>query len=178
MVWTGNCDPRCHGCKGPTNGECTGPNFVCVPNASDVGGNCVCDDEWTGPDCSYFKGACASTCHGCHGPLASHCEYCVEHAYKDLNNNDECTCDDLWNGPKCQFPYAVCNIVCKTCDRTDDVDDCLTCYDGYFKNASTKLCELCDVNCKTCTSGTGAYNECVTCHDGFFLESGECKACA
>ena len=77
----GSCDPKCNGCTGPSSGDC----IECTANSSrDSYGNCVCDRQWTGDDCSIFSGICNPLCKdSCTGPLASNCISCIENATWD-----------------------------------------------------------------------------------------------
>ena len=52
IAFSFECDPKCYGsCTGPTAYDC---NF-CVHRAHrNIDGECVCDDYWTGKDCSTF----------------------------------------------------------------------------------------------------------------------------
>ncbi|CAF4186911.1 unnamed protein product [Rotaria sp. Silwood2] len=60
---------------------------------------CICDNNWTGEDCSQPK--CNIDC-GIHGQCS-------------MNNKDKCQCDDGWTGENCT--KKICSKLCKQCDN-------------------------------------------------------------
>jgi hypothetical protein len=75
---------------------------------------CVCDPGWVGEECTEYTGECDPKCeHGCHGPLASDCHFCVEHAAR--NTEGFCECIENWSGDDCTIPGYTCHDSCHTC---------------------------------------------------------------
>ena len=101
------CDPKCYGgCKGPSSYDCN----YCINRAHRTySGECICDDNWSGPDCSIFTdeyNECHARCVKCTSPSAFECTECVEHAH--LNDYGSCICNEGWSGLDCELenPYS------------------------------------------------------------------------
>jgi hypothetical protein len=60
---------------------------------------CICDNHWTGNDCSQVK--CNIDC-GLHGKCT-------------IDNKNKCQCDEGWIGDNCQ--KKTCSKLCKQCDN-------------------------------------------------------------
>ena len=176
--YDGECDCKCdYSCHGPTAHDCNS----CVANAvrdndADYGldQECVCDQWWTGDDCSIYRGPCASTCHGCSGPNADECEDCVANAYYEADGT--CRCRDEWMGSDCTQKRADCHETCEIC-LTPNLNECIVCKDGF--TLINGYCVPCADCCATCEPANGtAANQCLSCHPGFGLDgNGQCKAC-
>ena len=169
-IYIGPCHPSCFdsgGCNGPTASDC----ITCFPNATrDEFGNCICDQYWTGRDCSKYAGPCNDKCFGCHGPKDSDCELCATNAY--LNGNEQCVCLEEWGGPQCREYIGTCNATCETCRGPLDTD-CEYCvehavWDGYGRcvceyswsgETCTDYVGKCDAICYGCNGPTAS--DCV-----------------
>jgi hypothetical protein len=98
----GYCSPKCSLIPGYCTGRTASDCSVCTTHAAkNTDGVCVCEDYWSGPDCSVRAeyATCAEVCSGCRGPLASDCTSCVPHA--TLNLSGHCVCDSSWTGDDC-----------------------------------------------------------------------------
>ncbi|CAF0873274.1 unnamed protein product [Rotaria sordida] len=102
---------------------------------------CICDNNWTGEDCSQPK--CNIDC-GIHGKCS-------------MNNKDKCQCDDGWIGENCM--KKICSRLCKQCDNNGT---CL-CQNGY----TGRYCQIdaCPNNCNG--HGECKINKCI-CHTNWF----------
>eukprot|EP01022_Parablepharisma_sp_SALTPOND_P020107 TRINITY_DN356_c0_g1_i6.p1 TRINITY_DN356_c0_g1~~TRINITY_DN356_c0_g1_i6.p1 ORF type:complete len:1096 (+),score=69.50 TRINITY_DN356_c0_g1_i6:1905-5192(+) len=102
---------------------------------------------------------CTSGCAKCTGPKKSECSECKTGFLKSEYNCEKCI-----EG-------------CKDCSTKKG--ECVTCYDGYYKDTTdNNKCKLCEsgANCKTCTTGTG----CESCEDGKYKDTADgnkCKPC-
>lgn len=69
--YRGKCHPICQGmCNGPSNNDwinCLGLNEHAELNP---GGECVCQENWTGSVCELFNGSWHVSCLGCSGPTS------------------------------------------------------------------------------------------------------------
>jgi hypothetical protein len=121
-VYVGTCDRRCSGvfgnqtrpntCYGPSNSDC----FACSEHAhyDHISGACVCDDFWSGVDCSIWEGPCDARCTGlCLGPGNTDCVACVPNASMTLG---ACLCDVGWTVlDDCTGYSADCGPTCQQC---------------------------------------------------------------
>ncbi|CAF4023410.1 unnamed protein product, partial [Adineta steineri] len=107
---------------------------------------CICDNNWTGENCSQLK--CNIDC-GIHGKCTN-------------DNKDQCQCDKGWTGENCM--KKICSHLCKNCD---DNGICL-CENGF----SGRYCQIdaCSNNCNG--HGECKMNKCI-CHTNWF--GSECQ---
>ena len=133
-VYTGKCHELCDGeCFGPSATDCV----QCVPHSvRDFNGTCICEDYWTGDDCSVrlYLGTCSPKCnqiYGCTGPEAQDCVRCVDNASRDAYGH--CTCDDGWINENCNFYSNSCHPKCNGCTGPDACD-CMSCVDHAAEN--------------------------------------------
>ncbi|CAG9332943.1 unnamed protein product [Blepharisma stoltei] len=130
-------------------------------------GNSNCGCQW----CTEL-GACLSTC-------------AYNEAYNKESNSCESCPQDCKNGCKTSSACSICNnYLCSSCSNveadgcrvcttnaegyiTDDNNSDCRCYNGYYGNPSSLICESCFSKCTTCT---GAYaNACTACKDNWYL---------
>jgi proprotein convertase subtilisin/kexin type 5 len=120
-----------------------------------------CNENYT-----YTNGQCEFNCY-------SSCETCLEKSIDDTNQ--KCiTC-------KSSFPFLynnncldICpdktyenNYKCIDCDESCfscDITGCKNCYEGFYVNNDSHICEQCHENCQTCYNGGNAINNnCIKC---------------
>ena len=132
-----------------------------------------CKDNYT-----YTNGQCEFNCY-------SSCETCLE---KSINDTDQkcITC-------KTSFPFLynsncldVCpnktyenNYKCIDCDESClscDITGCKNCYEGFYVNNDSHICEKCHENCETCyNGGNDMNNNCIKCkNENDTLVDGTC----
>ena len=114
--YSGTCDPKCNGCRGPNNSDCLDCTENTNNSAAILDGVCKCMDGWNGTACDLWTRACFPTCQVCTGPKRMDCRICAEHAIRDIEvGNDEidglCYCMDDWSSK------ADCSVYSGPCDR-------------------------------------------------------------
>ena len=140
-TYTGECDPICYGCTGGTAQDCK----YCIENATkDEYGDCHCDWQWSGADCSIFhyQGTCHPICVGCNGPTEADCVECNQHAFK--NHMNTCQCDAYWAGDDCgTYVYSgKCHDLCDGECFGPSATDCVQCVPHSVRDYNgTCICE-------------------------------------
>ena len=145
-AYDGGCSDKCWDCLGPTDADCT----YCVDHASrnyDEVPRCVCDPNWYGEGCKFYKdqpyatpsGDCDPKCMGgCTGPTSSDCVRCVEGAH--LDQFGACVCNLYYGGIACDFPVDHnCDHRCYGGCSGHSNYDCVAC----VNNASRTLYGAC-----------------------------------
>ncbi len=124
----------------------------CSGNGSCFDGSCLCEEGWTGADCSIPE-----TADPCDGITCSNNGICI---------SGDCLCDDGWTGADCSTPVAdACDGV--TCSGNGTcVSGVCECNLGYVgTDCSIKLTSLIagtwNVD-ESCTTGTDAYTSTIT----------------
>ncbi|EAS01190.2 LA domain protein (macronuclear) [Tetrahymena thermophila SB210] len=194
------CSNLCKTCDGLT-GLCTS----CLDGYSLISGQCQL--------CQFPCSTCASgnvnLCLSCSGnyyldTILNICSIC---------SNNCVSCVSQSNCSKCQNGYILdannqciaCSQTCKTC--SNQFNQCLSCFDGYYFDNLNKVCSPCIPGCKQCNNLTSCNvgqcfdpyfydttsqtclqcspqclsctgnNNCTTCEDGYVLISGSCVQC-
>ncbi|KAL4450910.1 hypothetical protein ABPG74_011752 [Tetrahymena malaccensis] len=194
------CSSTCKTCDGSTNlctscldgyslisGQCQLCQFPCQTCASGNTNSCLSCPS------NYYLDATQNTCNIC----SNNCVNCV----------NQLTCS------QCQSGYildannqcVICDQTCKTC--SNQVNQCTSCFDGYYLNTSTNNCSPCITGCKQCNNSTSCNigqcinpyfydantqtcqscspqclncnnsSDCTSCEDGYVLISGSCTQC-
>ncbi|KAL4468978.1 hypothetical protein ABPG73_019746 [Tetrahymena malaccensis] len=126
---------------------------------------------------------CDSTCQTCSKPYDSNsCTSCNDGFFLDGTRCKSCSspcqkCDTL--STKClsctsNYSYDSsnfkcnpnCHISCKSCSLPNDMNSCLSCYEGAFLNGSQ--CQQCTSPCKTCDQQS---NRCQSCSENYSLDN-------
>eukprot|EP01135_Chromosphaera_perkinsii_P009842 Nk52_evm25s1916 gene=Nk52_evmTU25s1916 len=100
---------------------------ACTSHGTCVGGRCLCDEFWTGPDCSiptcgadksgmYLpcsgSGQCDTRSYSClcdnphTGNLCNACRSSIDCLNGGLCEDGKCKCTELFGGPLCQYHYV------------------------------------------------------------------------
>lgn len=90
-----------------------------------VSGKCVCDDGYSGSDCSIV---CALTCKTCSGSAATQCLTCYSHATKNISGACECDSQFTLDVPtqRCLAAFS-CHPTCATCSGAGS-EECTGCH--------------------------------------------------
>ena len=147
IIGTYKCHVSCMTCTGPKNTDCT----ECYPQASMVGGLCTCNDN-------YFEVVVASPC------MTYPCTVC-QPCFPGCN---KCTSNAANACLSCSTGYFKNVLVQNNC-----VD---ICPDGYYGDTSTKQCELCDIDCVTCSGGKNICTSCAYMKNGNSCIPPYCKS--
>lgn len=144
---------------------------------------CVCNDGYSGVDCSIN---CSSRCRSCTGVAATQCSTCYSNAHTDTTG--ACVCDDTYafSSSAQTCVKIVCHSTCGTCVGTTS-NSCTSCHSnatlsplgacecdaGHFLT-STMRCEACDLKCLSCS---GAATQCIVCPGNLALVSSNTCDC-
>jgi hypothetical protein len=110
-VWTGDRHNRCNGfCSGPSAYNCSKCNTHA--HRKDYG-ECVCDRNWDGSDCSDYTGLCYHTCVGCTGHYADD----LLRVSTTPISTETCECEDNWGNLDCSRWIGACHSRCNGCHR-------------------------------------------------------------
>ena len=159
----------------------------CINGCFGVGvcevGGCVCNDGYSGVDCSIN---CSSRCRSCTGSTSTQCSTCYSHAHVSTG---ACVCDDnyAFDSTAQTCVEIVCHPTCNTCVGTTS-NSCTSCHEnaslsplgacgcdaGHYL-LSTQRCAACDLTCLSC-SGTSNY--CTACPGNLALATDNKCTCA
>ncbi|CAD8072273.1 unnamed protein product [Paramecium primaurelia] len=162
------CHPICRTCSGLLPQNCLSCNSPlayyqneCLTECLDGYGNVnnVCTP-------------CVSNCKKCFGTLQNQCLACLQ-GYYYLNNQCYVKCPRFYNSIRPQYICKCQFFNCIECLENQYYFNNL-CYDvcpqGYF--GFNKLCNLCDVTCKTCFGEDTI--DCLSCNNNLILWKNKC----
>ncbi|KAL4482623.1 hypothetical protein ABPG73_021283 [Tetrahymena malaccensis] len=143
------CNTNCSTCKGPTDANCLSCSSgkLYQPDNNTCGSGCKTSQYINGTNCT----PCDKTCSTCSGGTAKDCKSCsVGYFYQ---NQCLTQCPDQCNTNQ----FLDTDGVCKS-----------NCPPGKWTNTTTKKCELCDSNCKSCD--VTSKSNCTSCNSPQFLD--------
>ena len=149
----------------PAYEEICGPIYCpngCFGYGMCVNGECICEDGYSGLDCSTI---CHSSCRACTGPAATECRSC--YSFASLESDNSCLCPEGFSldvaTRMCTPKDVICHPTCATCSKTA-ANNCLSCGEnavldafgacicatGYVRSADLAECLPCDSTCLSC----------------------------
>jgi len=172
-------------CHGPSASECD----KCVRNSiRSATGDCVCETDWSGDNCSIFSGICDKRCKtGCTGPTNADCNECLDKA--ELVNG-ACVCRNEWNSKEdCSEWSGKCAQACAKCSGFYSMD-CHECAEHAYRTPEglctceqdwedlglcTMYIGVCSPLCKTGSCTGPSSFDCIECNTNTMRNSiGEC----
>ncbi|EAS02777.2 surface protein (macronuclear) [Tetrahymena thermophila SB210] len=168
----------------------SGKSFTYCQKCSDVLTNCQsCDTNVSSCQGSFSKPIRCLSCNltfylkncSCQPCSQNQCEQCIS-----LNDgstqctscpsssyllNGKCVSQSECESGKIRFAdnnfnvCSTCNPICQTCNG-GQVNNCLTCYIGYYYDKLVQTCQVCPFSCSQCTDST----HCQKCKTNYYLD--------